>query len=284
MNAVLRTLVEVTVASGILWAATTLLKKGCSSRLSPAAHLLVWTALLVRLAIPLPIEDGLYAPVLRAMGTDAVEFSSPRGSFFSKEVGGLIQTGVVMVWIAGVTAHALAFLSRHLHLRSVADSGGEEGSLLLQVIFRQELEKAHLVGRYRLVIQRGIERPQILFPRVILFPEQMQHMSCQAMELALRHELTRCSRGDYLLSVALRALECVWWFNPIVWIAGTQIRADMGAACRHDAMRGLTGAEKALYERIVTLREEGREGGTFRFERQAARRARAAGHGQKEAA
>ena len=78
---------------------------------------------------------------------------------------------------------------------------------------------------------RGIGTPALMTSTIIVPDGLMRSMSDTQIEYAFRHELTHYKRGDQIVSFILLLLQAAYWFNPFVWLAFRQTRADIKVAC-----------------------------------------------------
>lgn len=63
----------------------------------------------------------------------------------------------------------------------------------------------------------------------------------------LRHELTHYLRGDLWLKWAAALVECIYWFNPLVWWITRQISHACELACDEAVIRTMAEEEKMQY-------------------------------------
>jgi len=61
-------------------------------------------------------------------------------------------------------------------------------------------------------------------PRVILPSELFARLSGEAQGTILAHELAHIRRGDHLVRLLELAATTVFWWHPVVWLAGRQLR------------------------------------------------------------
>ena len=69
-----------------------------------------------------------------------------------------------------------------------------------------------------------------LCPRVILPSELFARLSSEAQATILAHELVHIRRRDYLVRLLELAATTVFWWHPVVWWAGRQLR-DLEEQC-----------------------------------------------------
>jgi beta-lactamase regulating signal transducer with metallopeptidase domain len=72
----------------------------------------------------------------------------------------------------------------------------------------------------------GVVRRRILLPRAVteaLAPEQL--------DTVLAHELAHHRRRDALVTLAQLIVAAVWWFNPLAWLVGRELRRTREECC-----------------------------------------------------
>lgn len=72
----------------------------------------------------------------------------------------------------------------------------------------------------------GIWRPYVVVPRVVW--EDWQEESRRAV---LCHELMHIKSGHILWLVLFKALTCLWWANPLVYLCEAALKEDIELAC-----------------------------------------------------
>ena len=86
-------------------------------------------------------------------------------------------------------------------------------------------------------------------PAVYLTPE------CAADETVLRHvlahELTHYRHGDHIWALVRCICLCVYWFNPLVWIAAWFCRRDCELACDEGAIKRLGEEDRIAYGKAL---------------------------------
>ncbi len=63
----------------------------------------------------------------------------------------------------------------------------------------------------------------------------------------LLHELAHVRRGDLLINWIVLGVQCLHWFNPLVWLAGRRFLADREVLCDRAALRGLPSEQRRDY-------------------------------------
>lgn len=150
----------------------------------------------------------------------------------------------VLLWIAGLAA-GLGLLSIGLiRLRWIE-------SRATPVLTRAWVDEASAIAR-----EYGLRRPPVVLQSdrpallvtwglrrpTILVPAAADGWSNDRIRVVLRHELAHIRRSDWILQITGEVVRCVYWFNPIVWIACRRMRQESEHACDDAVMKtGITG-------------------------------------------
>ncbi|MFT4588486.1 MAG: beta-lactamase regulating signal transducer with metallopeptidase domain [Candidatus Binatia bacterium] len=98
----------------------------------------------------------------------------------------------------------------------------------------------------------GLFRPQILLPC-----DFIRHFSTEELRFVLLHELAHVKRRDLLVNWITLILQCVHWFNPLVWLAFHRWRTDRELACDEMALEAAGEGQNLPYgETILRLLEK----------------------------
>ncbi|SCH13786.1 Regulatory protein BlaR1 [uncultured Clostridium sp.] len=96
---------------------------------------------------------------------------------------------------------------------------------------------------------------KIIKPKII-FPYSMIDLNDDEVEHILLHELSHYKRCDILVNYLLILLQCVHWFNPLIWYLFKKIREDMELATDEMVVKVLDESEHKNYAMtIITLIE-----------------------------
>lgn len=71
------------------------------------------------------------------------------------------------------------------------------------------------------------------------------------LRFALLHELTHKKRGDHYMTLLLNILRAVYWFDPVVHFAFSELRADMESACDSDVLAYIGHEQKRGYLTVI---------------------------------
>jgi beta-lactamase regulating signal transducer with metallopeptidase domain len=200
------------------------------------------------------------APALRALPSTREEPSmrrhlNPGESFSRKPQHGQrgCPAALVWIWLAGAGAAAVLLLRDRVSIRQLLSSavfetnplitaacGRLAGGLGLTAIPRIRRVEA---GDSPLLI--GLFRPSILLPSHLLVDCPMEQI-----ELMLAHELCHLKRRDLWWNWLPALAQMVFWFHPLVWLAGREWRLQQEVACDAVAVRA-TGTAPAEYGEML---------------------------------
>lgn len=155
------------------------------------------------------------------------------------------------VWLAGFLAMVVWFLAVNIRFRRKATAGATELSLpdLPIPVYESESVPSPCMT--------GLFRPQIfLLPGTD--PYRQKHI--------LTHELTHYRHRDHIWSFVRCLCLCIYWFNPLVWIAAYLSKEDCELACDYDAIKTLGEEERLPYGKTLldTLVQANRPGNLLR--------------------
>jgi beta-lactamase regulating signal transducer with metallopeptidase domain len=128
--------------------------------------------------------------------------------------GPLWEQALLFLWLLGAIALAMHFLRQQRRFQF------ELGRLTeYDGIFHSEF----MHGGPALV---GIWHPKIVVPA-----DFMQRYSQQEQRLIIAHERAHLQRGDAFVNLVCTLLQCLFWFNPLIYTAARMFRFDQELAC-----------------------------------------------------
>lgn len=148
---------------------------------------------------------------------------------------GLHWTGVLQaVWCFGALALAFWFWRAH---RSFVRGLGElrlEGGLFYSA---SPGSGPALLGLWR--------------PKIVVPADFAQRYTEQEQALIVAHERVHARRADVLVNLLQAALQCLFWFNPLVHAAARFFRADQEMACDAAVLRRHPGLLRTYAEALL---------------------------------
>ena len=77
----------------------------------------------------------------------------------------------------------------------------------------------------------------VLRPKIVVPGDFASRYAQQEQELILAHERMHVRRGDLVTNATCALARCIFWFNPLIHVAGRLMRFDQELACDADVMR-----------------------------------------------
>ncbi len=142
-----------------------------------------------------------------------------------------------VVWINGVKIAALWFLALNLFLwcRMHHAVWVDAKDCPMYVYESNKLPSPCLFG--------------IIRPAIYLTPESLSDGT--RMRYILAHEQTHFRHGDQIWSLLRGVLLCVYWFNPLVWLAAVLSQRDSELACDEGTLKKLGEDHRIEYGRTI---------------------------------
>lgn len=137
----------------------------------------------------------------------------------------VITVGIV-VWLVGVAAMLLYAVISWLMLRLRI----KEATLLKENIF--------ICDRIATPFVAGLLKPKIYLP---------SNLSNSDIECVTAHEKSHMKRGDHLWKLFGYLLLCIYWFNPVMWLAYKFFCKDIELACDAKAIKNTTPLYRKFY-------------------------------------
>lgn len=285
MKATVDALVQVALYSAAITAGILLFRFILKNRISPKLQYLMWWLLILRLLMPVTPDIGLHfnlqdmllkqahqaelptpAPVL-----DVAPASVPNTQSSYESVAPAVQPNtdvapsqhvnpakstdwysiVFVVWLLG----AIGFLGwlifvklRYYESLQHLMAGGPREVYELYDRCCKELG----VKPLPLWIVNKSMSPGIAFfgEPVLLVPLSLCNDESR-LRFALLHELTHKKRGDHYMTLLLNILRAVYWFDPVVHFAFSELRSDMESACDSDVLAYIGHEQKRGYLTVI---------------------------------
>ena len=186
-------------------------------------------------------EQEVYDELLESNKPESIllpEINREIESKVSETVTPTVGQIATVIWIAGMVAMAVWFvavnLSFHRKLRVSAkafDLPESEVSVKVSSV----LTSPCLFGLWR--------------PTIYMTPGCVDNE--QTRRHVLTHELTHLHHGDHIWSWVRCLCLCIYWFNPLVWVAASLSRRDCELACDEAALKKLGEGERLTYGKTL---------------------------------
>jgi TonB family protein len=203
-----RLLLETTCASGIAMLLVLLLRRPLRAAFGANAAYASWLLVpLMTLAVLLP------APSVEVVLT-AIPMAAPIAGHVAEPAPFDPIPLLLALWITGVGFMALRNL--RLQRRFLRDLG------VLRVLDNGLLQAGRSAGLPAVIGLKAL---------IILPVDFDTRYDATERELILAHERIHVERRDVISNVLVVAFRCLYWFNPLLWIAAERFRRDQELAC-----------------------------------------------------
>ena len=159
------------------------------------------------------------------------------------------QTGLVLLWAAGIVGSVSYIIVFWKRLNQRIKRKRIDVPLHVINIVEECKKDLDIEKKIKVSMHDWLNSPSLsttLRPRLLL-PAGVAEMDHQQIEFAVRHELTHFKRKDHLVNLFLILLRCIYWFNPIVWLAFPKIQEDMETVCDASITSHLKKKERTCY-------------------------------------
>lgn len=182
----------------------------------------------VRYAAHPTVQTGIYAVNSAVNPTLGKVFETPAGGSVSPLY---VLTSVMgAIWLAGVIGMLFYALFCYFHLKN---------QLKTAVLFRDNLYQSEAVTSPFVL---GFIRPRIYLPFTLAEKD---------LDAVVAHEKAHIARGDVLWKLLGYLFLCVYWFNPLVWLAYVLFCRDIEFACDERVIGQLAAEERAAYSEAL---------------------------------
>lgn len=154
------------------------------------------------------------------------------------------------LWIAGILIVAVWMTAAAVRVKRFIRRRGMRPDAHVSTIAQKCRDELAIGKAIPLYVLPDISTPALtvsLRPVMILPENMVRTMSDERLAFAIRHELMHYKRRDNILSIGIRLLEAVYWFNPVVWLMGWLMLADMETACDNMVVQSLEAGERKRY-------------------------------------
>lgn len=285
MNAIVDALVQVTLYSAVITAGILLFRFIFKKHISPKLQYLMWWLLILRLLMPVTPDIGAHfslqdiplmqahqaalsntppaqntAPASEADAQSSYEgaasavrpYADAAPSQHTDPAKGIGWRSVAfVVWLLGVTGFIgwLIFVKLRYYesLQHLMACGPKETYELYDICCKELCVKPLPLWIVDKSMSPGIAffgEPVLLIPLSLCGDESR-------LRFALLHELTHKKRGDHYMTLLLNVLRAVYWFDPVVYLAFSELRSDMESACDSDVLAHIGRAQKRNYLTVI---------------------------------
>ncbi|MBR4604860.1 MAG: M56 family metallopeptidase [Lachnospiraceae bacterium] len=171
---------------------------------------------------------------------------------------------LLLIWMTGIVVLFFKFLKKLMNLREIIRSSIPVTEAdPLHEIFEQAVLDLGYQGSMRIAVTEAFSTAVSvgIFRPIILISKEMTAFPKLELQGVVRHELTHYLRGDVCKIWALNIAQCIFWWNPVVYILKCRVIDMLELECDERACLGMDDEERLAYlEAIkhVLKSEEGR--------------------------
>jgi beta-lactamase regulating signal transducer with metallopeptidase domain len=146
---------------------------------------------------------------------------------------------VCIVWLAGVIVMALWLALGLWSIRRRIRHTRMKVPEHILAIFNACKKDLGIKRSVKLVMQTAIPVPSItgVFNPTLIVPDCLTDMVSPTLRSVFLHELTHYKHGDLWVTWIMNGLNCLYWFNPLVWLCFKLLRNDMETICDQRCLR-----------------------------------------------
>ena len=155
-------------------------------------------------------------------------------SIINNESGKSIFINVIpLIWISGVVLALVYYMAIYLHFMKNIRKKENIKYDYLENVLNGCKEKLHIKRKINIVVDDMINSPSLIgiWKIRIIIPNNLTNLSKEELQHIFLHELCHFKSKDTWVDNMLVFLQCIHWFNPIIWYLFKQMRNDMEMAC-----------------------------------------------------
>lgn len=166
--------------------------------------------------------------------TNYTQWTADATQLIAEDTRGIqIEFGVLAVWVIGVLVMTGFYWCGSYRLRQIrcfAVAPEHDVQVLLDKCCQKLDIRQHVeIRQSRFItapVSFGWKKPFVVLPN-----QKMSDLSHDELEHIILHELTHIRHGDLITNYLFCAMQALYWFNPMVWLAFRQMRRDREAYC-----------------------------------------------------
>ena len=198
----------------------------------------IWLMLLIRMLVPLKLEEYVNLSHLFPGLSESTIFELPSITInaTSSAYGGNLQIEKVLLplWLSGVILFGAYTLIRNLNFWMTIKSRPLLTDKRLLDLLEECKSRMKIHTVLGVVITDKVKSPALFGyfrPRLLLPEGTLEILNDTELAYIFMHELGHLKHHDLGISWLLSFMQIIHWFNPLVWLAFYQMRVDQETAC-----------------------------------------------------
>lgn len=264
MNAVIQWLIKLSVQTCALVLCVMIVRLAFANRLSARTKYALWLIPAARLALPFDIgfqsdfslmgalEALSLAPAADTIAVNHVPVPTAVNAVSAASTAPVLNAAAQATASAQPVVRALSSseLILLIWLLGVALSLGYAVLVNIRFFAVARCEREYLCkkGDLSVYMLKGIASPCLLgVIKPCILVNDTAVRDCGTLCFAVWHEEAHYNQKDNIWALVRSLICCVYWFNPLVWLAAAISRRDCELACDERVMRNLDYAERERY-------------------------------------
>jgi len=234
------TVVQATVFGSVVGIIIFILKSTLLRKLPARWQYLLWSVMIIKLIYPTGPESEISIfnkiKVLKTFNeADILSFSQkPYLLNVSEKTAKLYNVSEIIpyIWITGLILTTLWIIFSYIILKHNIYTSSSVASENTISILNKCKNTVGIKKNIKIVVQKHIPTASLhgaIYPK-ILITEDFEKNDINHLEHTFMHELSHYKRGDVLANYFLLFLQCIHWFNPVIWFLFKKIRQDIELA------------------------------------------------------
>ena len=242
-------MIETVIRSSVLIIVIAAVRAVFADSLSPKLRYALWALAALRLLLPFPLIRSDVS-VLGAVNVPEIKRAASE-TYISEpeEADGILYADMIYDEEPEKPMSVGELLTR---IRSAGTGVCLAWLALVNIVFYVQLRRRRVIVNAeseRWLYEAGDMASPCLYgilqPTVYLTPKCLT--DGDTMRCVIAHEETHYRHGDHIWSLLRAVLVCIYWFNPLVWMAAVMSSHDGELACDFDAVKRLGEDKRELY-------------------------------------
>ncbi len=164
----------------------------------------------------------------------------------------LWQSWLMISWLAGIAAMSVLLIGRVRKLKKYNTGNIELPENIVKIV-NECRARLKLDRNIKVIVSKYGVSPfvyGIIRPTVVLPADSLTEITEADIRHHLLHELAHIKRGDLLVHGCYVIIQLLYWFNPLVWIIGRQVR-HLREICCDSAVAAVLREETREYRQTL---------------------------------
>ena len=142
------------------------------------------------------------------------------------------------IWLGGISIMLIQLALQLVSIKALARSATKVSTPFsrLATYVHPKVQSPMLIG--------------IVNPKIIL-PVNFNQLNAQEQQAIINHEQYHHQRGDLQCNLLAYGVLCLFWFNPICWLAYRRFHDDQELACDAHVTQSLSKQQKISYSQVL---------------------------------